>query len=157
MRRHVLVVTEDRPLGSDGQPFIGPLEQGRDWLKWTIECLDPDQCDGWEECHDLHPFTPCDDCQFTECIEDQECDAMDTGDEREFHGETHEWRWGYGWTVQFPGCVVSENLYEADDAGDIAVTVGPGRWLVDDDWSDTDMYLILIGPASTQKESATDE
>lgn len=65
-------------------------------------------------------------------------------DEFVFHGVPHTWRYGYGWTVPFEGCVVDANDSCVDEAYDIAREHGPGTHEVDDDWDETTCYLIWV-------------
>ena len=108
---------------------------------WTFECPGQPACSGWEECRDPaghEGFDP----------EDEDSPAFDEYEDVEIHGVFHEWQWGYGWTVPFVGCVVDENgcdlPYELWDREQDRYK--PGRWIVNDDWDDTDCTLILVGP-----------
>lgn len=125
------------------------LEVPLDGEGFTIECLAGNGCNGWIECREPHTVGKLD---ATEGPYD--CDPdMPWSDEEEweFHGVLHEWRWGYGWTVPYPGCVVAAQGCDApDDLWEVVDgehRLKPGRWLVDDDWDDTDCYLTLVGPS----------
>lgn len=117
---------------------------------FTIECVAPDTCNGWIECTEAHAADGIDatDGPYN-CDESAPwCDE----DEWEFHGKVHAWRYGYGWTLPYPGCVVAgsgaeppDDVWETTDDGEHRLK--PGRWLVDDDWDDTDCHLALVGPA----------
>lgn len=109
---------------------------------YSVTCQAPDLCGGWEECLDPHEVDgvsaadgPWDSDETDPWFEEEEFD---------FHGVTHEWRYGYGWTVPFKGCVVAANDGVCDAADDIGRSRGPGTYPVDDDWDDTSCYLTVI-------------
>lgn len=121
MSRHVLVITGDTP-------------ETRDCY---LECPDGNGCSGWIECGvrwhgdgersaEHGPFDCSDDLPWY----DEE--------EYEFHGETHTWRSGYGWTVPYRGCVVMYGNWEPPDD---VFNIEPGRYDVEDDWDETEVYL----------------
>lgn len=144
---HILHVREDRPDG-----FVGPLEP--DEITTEIECLG--NCHGWQECREPHPFPGCEDG-----CEDwwDWCEAFDYGDEREFHGVMHHWEDGYGWCVEYLGCVLQVNDAFTEDCYSIALDVGVGDWFVTEDWVDEfAVYAELVGPVVDVGEltSATD-
>ena len=122
---------------------------------YRIVCLDPEQCIGWSECNELHevdgqpaacgPYS-CD------CPDDQPgClgDEPGEGDrprppwfdaeEFDFHGITHTWRSGWGWTVPYPRCIVAGTDAEWPDQ----IEQTPiGAWEIDEEWVDeSDCYL----------------
>jgi hypothetical protein len=119
-----------------------------------IECIAPEKCGGWWECMEAHevdgvsaadgPYASvCPSCGGEGDEHVPWCDR----DEFEFHGVEHTWRYGYGWTVPYEGCIVQANDSGWDDLYDIAREHGPGRYLVDDDWDDTTCYLTYAGEA----------
>lgn len=59
------------------------------------------------------------------------------------HGVSHAWE-NSTWTIPFEGCSVAEwaDLRDLWDGID-----GPGRYEVDADWSETECYLSVVGPA----------
>lgn len=97
---------------------------------YAIECSDPAACPGWIECLEPHPAAP-------------DPDEYD-GDIVVMHGQEHEHRWGYGWTVDYPGCPVQGDALYGDSYLDIARTHGLGRHPIDADWDDTDVHLIAL-------------
>lgn len=115
---------------------------------FTIECLAGNGCNGWIECRKPHMVGDLDARVGPYCDDDAPwCDF----EEWEFHGVVHTWRYGWGWTVPYPGCVVAGSGVDAPDdlweTTDGERRLRPGRWLVDDDWDDEDCRLTLIGPA----------
>lgn len=99
-----------------------------------IECSDPASCPGWIECDEDHSgFDP----------DDENSPAYDMYDDPVMiHGVEHEWRHGHGWTVEYEGCPVERGCADLDtDAMDMT---RPGRYLLDEDWDDTDCYLTVV-------------
>jgi hypothetical protein len=125
------------------------LEVTPDGEGFSVECLVGNGCSGWLECGEPHTVGNADasDGPF-DCDEDA---PWYDEDEWEFHGIIHTWHYGFGWTVPYPGCVVAGSAVDPPD--DLWQTVGgehrlnPGRWLVDDDWDESECYLSLLGPA----------
>lgn len=103
--------------------------------RWSIECSDPQGCKGWIECNEDHDG----------CDPDDEDSVMFDrhDDEVEIHGQTHEWHGMHGWVLDHPGCPVQG--YGAD-LPDGLHPMQPGRWEVEEEWDDTDLYLELITP-----------
>lgn len=118
---------------------------------WDIEvtCLNPLRCDGWWE-----------------CLEDHEQDGISAADgpwesdedapwleeeEWDFHGVTHTWRYGHGWTVPYPGCVVAVNDDVRDQGWWIAEEHGAGVYAVEDDWDDEFVALHYLRPATPEE------
>lgn len=125
MADHVIVVTVDDP------------------DSYTIECPGKPACSGWIECDGDHEgYDP----------EEEASPAYDEWDDVEIHGVLHDYKWGHGWTVPHPGCVVAD-AWNVEPPGGLwdreTDAYKPGRWLVDDDWDDTDVQLILVGPEPT--------
>lgn len=150
-----VVIKEGRLVPDRGH--ILTLTRSSDWAEdepyfdHQIECLVPERCGGWQECGETH-----------------EVDGLNAADgpwegddgapwfEQEefvFHGVEHEWRYGYGWTVPFEGCVVAANDSVYENAHEIGCGHGPGRYLVDDDWDDTCCILHLIAPIPGREAS----
>lgn len=134
-RGHVLTVTKSDDWHED-QPYFD----------YSIECLAPEKCGGWQECVEPH-----------EVDGNSAADGPWGSDESApwfeedyyvFHDVEHEWRYGYGWTVPFEGCVVAANDSAYDYAHDIGVEHGPGRYVVDDEWDDCSVALLFAGVAS---------
>lgn len=147
------------------------VAKGTDWTEddhewnWSITCLAPEKCGGWQECgkeHRLEGVSAADGPYDNDCpgwhgpyladdAHDKRMQAESAQhypwcdeDEFEFHGVLHTWRYGYGWTIPFDGCAVAANLSWADEAWDIADEHGEGSHVVDDDWDDTDLTLIYV-------------
>lgn len=106
----------------------------------SIECLGG--CSGWQECQeDKHEVPGYDGVNDGPYESDEDAPWYDE-EEYEFHGVLHTWNGsGYGWTVEFPGCVVQANDY-GEPYG--ANTQRDGSWLVDDDWDDTYVTLNVV-------------
>ena len=149
MTAHILIIEPDPAYVArvnmyrlrDGLPALD-ADEAADHMQWHTECPTPQHCTGWIECREPHEVDG-------ESAEDGPYDTTegqpwDGHDEYEFHGVLHEWRSGFGWTVDYPGCVVAGNLFEVDLPDDIPRPLRPGRWLVDDDWDEIDMYLDVI-------------
>lgn len=132
-REHVLTVTKHADWHPD-DPY---------WV-WDVACATPDLCGGWWECLNPHEV---DGVSAADGPYDGDetlpwCDE----DEFEFHGVLHTWRYGHGWTVPYDGCVV-QTADLGDDVCEIAREHGPGSYVVDDDWDDTDCRLGFVRPA----------
>lgn len=137
MSRHILVVEPDTAYAERFPDF--PPE-----TRWHIECPDGNGCSGWEECDGDH----------SSLTEDDQDEGYATA-----HGVEHEYRWGYGWTVPYEGCVVAGNdsteppdeLWKRDeDSHNLRLPLG--RWVVDDDWDETHCTLILVGPEDGEEK-----
>ena len=100
--------------------------------EYTISCPG---CVGWQECPEYHAPVRCDDPECCLGADDEEDCPNSHEDPHEFHGVSHTYRWGHGWTVPYPGCVLAAQDL-GDDVYEIARTYGPGDYLVDDDWDD---------------------
>jgi hypothetical protein len=133
-RKHLLTITRSADWHAD-QP---------DW-DWSITCSTPDRCNGWWECRETHEVGG---LSAADGPFDCELDApWSELDEFDFHGVPHVWRYGYGWTVRYPGCVV-QTADVSDEVWNIATSKGPGVYVVDDDWDDTTCYLTLVAPTT---------
>lgn len=142
MSRHILVAEVDTAFG-ERFPNLPPVHT------WHLDCPDSNSCSGWTECDESHEVEGV-------SAGDGPWDApegapWDGEDEFDFHGVEHTWYDGHGWTVPFDGCVVRgsgcdapDALNEPDPAGGWRVPLG--RWVVEDDWDDTDCNLLLVGP-----------
>lgn len=149
-RGHLLTVTKSSDLAEDDPVW-----------DYAVTCLAPDQCSGWQECREAHVVDG-----MSAANGPHDCPAEDAAaclqpwcdrDEFEFHGVSHQWRWGYGWTVPFRGCVVAEEVHcgsGCDSAFDIAHEHGEGEHLVDDDWDDTTVTLYFVETLKPRAEAA---
>lgn len=154
MSRHILVVEPDAA-------YAARFPDADPETRWWIECPEGNDCAGWQECREPHVVDSkdaADGPHETECrcVNGLECEVPWCGEDVfTFHGIEHEWRWGYGWTVPFTGCVLAANADRFDPPDDLWQTDGTlsiGRWVVDDDWDDDLPTVTLIGP-----EEATDD
>lgn len=142
MSKHILVVSRDEDyLKLLAQHRELDEQDARDAYRVNIECPTPENCTGWEECRGPHTspdgFLDANDGPY-DCEEDVPWEGYD---EFEFHGEVHTWRDSWGWTVPFPGCIVAAQDIEVPEGID---TTRDGRWLIEDDWDDTDCYMVLV-------------
>lgn len=145
---HLLIIRLDRieQAKLDAGEFVFP--EHLDSRDYVIHCVDPSTCVGWMDCHrqhicqhgheivhdELSPDGPCPGVVDDNCIPYYD-------DEAQFHGEWHTHRWGYGWTVRWPGCVVGDADW---DYGDVDADRLPiGEYGVNDDWDDTWVTLAL--------------
>lgn len=156
-REHLLTITK----ATDWEPDEPSWD-------WSITCTTPDRCDGWWECPEAHVVDGIDaadgpyenDCPGWHgpyALNEAENTARAAAggphwpwcddDEHMFHGVAHTWRYGFGWTVPFPGCVVQASDTVGDYALDIAADHGEGVYVVEDDWDDTYCTLVLVGRA----------
>lgn len=156
MSTHILVIDLDsiEQAKLDAGEYVLP-EHPDSHHHW-IKCIDPAHCNGWMECfrlhicphgHDAHAGfdEPCDDGACPGHDPDSDLPNCFSGDDEfTFHGEHHTWRYGYGWTVKWPGCVVADNDWDVDVRLD---RLPRGEYEVQDDWDDTSCYLILTDPA----------
>lgn len=142
MSRHVLVVAVDTAY-TERFPDLPPVHT------WRLECPDGNGCSGFVECDEPHGADGMDAVDGPwDAVEDAPWDGCD---EYDFHGQTHTWYDGHGWTVPYPGCVVQgagcdapDALGEPDPAGGRRLPLG--RWAVEDEWDDTECILLLVGP-----------
>lgn len=129
---HYIEVTVD-PEGDPDSPY--PWDR---WVIDTIECDVPGGCGGWQECREDHAgYDP----------DGEDSPAFDTLEDVVIHGVSHAWE-NSTWTIPFEGCSVAEwaDLCDLWDGID-----GPGRYEVDADWSETECYLSVVGPAEEGK------
>lgn len=109
-----------------------------DVLEATLDCPGFPHCTGLEECMDCRGVPDYDDASWGDTAGDEE---------RELHGVHHEWNWGYGWVVEYEGCIVRTRelpLY------DWAVEYGPGDYLldvIDVPWDEYDAEIELLSMA----------
>lgn len=157
MSSHTLILTLDsiEQAKLDAGEFVFPEHE--DGRAWRIRCDDPAHCDGYIECHRQHICPHGHDaCNgFDENSEDGPCPghADDdlpncfSGDEEfTFHGQAHTYRWGWGWTVPFIGCVVAENW---DGELDRSIYTLPiGEYPVDEDWYDDSGVTLTLTAAA---------
>lgn len=100
--------------------------EDQDDFEFTIQCLDPEACEGFISCHEEHPG------------------ADPSTETALFHGVTHTYRPGHGfWSVPYDGCIVAWGLDGSgvDSAHDIATLHGFGTHDVDADWDDFGLVL----------------
>lgn len=119
-------------------------------FSYTVECPGQPACNGWTECDEPHAVDGKDanDGPYEDCDEgDPWCDT----DEFDFHGVTHTWQYGHGWTVPYVGCVVRAYPYLREIADDLLCESPPGRYQVRDYWDDEDMELRVVEPAEEAK------
>ncbi|WP_087005977.1 hypothetical protein [Gulosibacter sp. 10] len=150
MTKHIITITRDEDFLKRLSQYREPDEHDRsNAYTYSVECTVSGGCGGWQECGKPHEVdgvdasdgpweTPCS-CAYVEA--DHHSIPWCGEEEFEFHGVLHEWRWGYGWTVPYTGCIIRDYPPELPDGID---TERDGRWLVDDDWDDTDCYLVLV-------------
>lgn len=112
-----------------------------DAYEYSVECLNPDLCGGWQECDQPHEVSGISAAGGPYAAD--ESDPWCGVDEFEFHGTVHTWQFGR-WTVPYPGCVVAGNDAVCDSAWDILAEHGQGRYVVDDDWYDEHSCLLLF-------------
>lgn len=106
----------------------------------VLECSDPAACPGWIECRESHEgFDP----------EEEDSPAYDMYEDVEIHGVLHDWRWGYGWTLEYAGCPLI--MAEPDVPDDIPMD-RTGKYLVDAEWDDTDCHLTRIAAAHIKEQ-----
>lgn len=138
------------------------IVRGNDWMPdepdwdWDLTCVDFNACDGqgWWECgvHLAHTTATYKARDEGRVLLDHPpaCDAPAPGewndDEDEIlaHGVWHTYRYGWGWTVPYPGCVLVGHDNIADHVWEIARTEGTGTYLVIEDWDDTDVAALDV-------------
>lgn len=125
--------------GLPGPVHVLEVEKDDDgyWGYASMQCITPSGCDGWTECTEEHPFP---DDEAREMAEDDGHHA--------FHGVEHQYRYGYGWTVPYDGCVLAGSSEWSDGVSEAASHIGEqygeGRHAVADDWSDNLPYVERI-------------
>lgn len=138
-RGHILVVTKSDDWHPDQHVY-----------DFAVECVEPDLCDGWWECHEKHEVDG-----LSAEGGPWDCDVSDPWCDEEvftFHGVEHTWRGALGWTVPFPGCVVAAQDCLSDEAWPIARECGEGRYPVEDEWGDPGEMRLLPLAADTPCE-----
>lgn len=118
--------------------FGGVVKYDTDY-GYSIECPG---CNGWQECREEHSVEGYDGLNDGPDGSPEDAPWFEE-EEFIFHGELHTWHWGHGWTVAYKGCVVRANE-SGDDANNIALTYGPGDYLVGEDWDDETVYLTAL-------------
>lgn len=137
------------PFAESDAPLRGHLltiTKSDDWHEdepcwdWSLTCQAPNLCGGWWECSETHEVDGLSASDGPYACETSApwCDE----DEFEFHGVTHTWRYGWGWTVPYEGCVV-QTADIGDGVDDIAREHGEGTYEVDDDWDETSCYIAF--------------
>ena len=106
----------------------------------AVVCPGPKYCHGWQECDGDHTgYDP----------EDEESPAFDQYEDVEIHGVLHEWKCGHNWTVPYKGCVLEGRAWPwGDNVHDILMTYGPGEYVIDEDWDDTDVFVTAAKAGS---------
>lgn len=155
MSTHLLVITHDERLPGPVHPDQHVFPEHPDARDYRIACADPEHCIGWSECPEPHevdgqsaacgPYNcDCPDGQPS-CFGDEPGEGDRTAppwfdlEEFDFHGVTHTWRHGWGWTVPYPGCIVAGVDAELPDKIDQTPI---GVWEISEDWADeSDCYL----------------
>lgn len=133
MSEHYIEITRDTVgLGRLGKYRSITDKDVKDYYAARLICTDPSTCPGWIECDKDHTgYDPDDE---TSVVFDEYEDVL-------IHGEYHNWRYGYGWVVDFPGCPVTGNDWEVPDEID---TKRDGKYLVDVEWEDEFVYLSVV-------------
>lgn len=142
---HVLVIS--MPPGEPGEAIFPEWPDDRDY---DVACTDRQRCKGWLEC--LEPHDVDGRAAGSPYIGDV-ADPWWGADEFEFHGVTHTWREGYGWTVPHPGCPAEENGAEPPYGAHLLPI---GRYEVDDQWDDTSCYLKFTTKPPTRVDDETE-
>lgn len=150
MSEHILVIEPDTEyrekvnayrIGDGLEPYAE--DEWDEHFTWSVICHKPEHCNGWIECDKEHAVDGYD--GPNDGPWDYDTDSPPPWaelEEFEFHGELHEWKWGYGWTTPYPGCVLQGNVDW--DVPDELYPLRAGRWIVDDDWDDTDVSLSVV-------------
>jgi len=147
MRGHELVIELDKATQRKLDEGYLVFPEHVDERDYRIECLDVEQCGGWQECLRQHLCKHGFPIEYDDLSIEGACPGMvdrnciGEDDEEIFHGEHHTYRWGWRWTVEFKGCIVNEVNWDYDDVnGD---SLPRGRYGIDDDWDDDSVYLEL--------------
>lgn len=158
MAHHTLVIHLDsiEQAKLDAGQLVFP--EHPDSRTWTLQCPGGDSCIGWTECRRLHICKHGHEILYDDLSFDGPCpgfddeNCIDTDDEQEFHGETHTYRWGSGWTVPYVGCVASECCGGPPDQID---TLPIGEYAVEPDWwDDSACVLDLVVPTTTRESES---
>lgn len=128
---HAVVETDEAFLTRLAKLRTVTDEDRADAFTWRVECSDPARCEGWTECAVTHENAP--------------DDPDETGGDQHItlHGVEHLWVAGWGWVARLEGCPVDERAPDCDPPEGMPLD-RPGRYLVDADWDDTDLYLELV-------------
>ena len=133
MSRHILVKEIDTDY-AERLPDFPPQ------YRYLIECPEGNRCEGWAEYREAHEV---DGVSANDGPDDCEPEALWAAEEEfDFHGATHTWKYGWGWTVAYPGCVVQGSDFDPPDE---LYALPVGRYVVEDDWDDRCCYLQYIG------------
>lgn len=121
MTKHWLHVEPDQPyLDRFGHLGYDPEDPP---LTYRLECADPKACPAWIECDQEHPDAPDPDEEYEGVV---------------MHGVEHEYRWGSGWTVDYPRCAAASTFLDGDSHLVIARELGTGRHEVSVEWVEVD-------------------
>lgn len=134
MTEHYLVVAPDPLYKSRIEELTErEIEEVDDYFVAGIVCSDSAACPGWKECPEDHTgYDP----------DDEDSPVYDEWEDVMIHGVLHtEYNTGYGWVVEYNGCPVQGADWEVPD--DIPMD-RPGKYLVDDDWEETECWLYLV-------------
>lgn len=150
MSLHILTIEHER--NTSGPP-IGPDEhvypEMVDERYYGVRCISGNGCTGWLECHEKHEFNG-----LSAADGPNDCDGTQPWwgvEDFEFHGVTHTWRDGHGWTVPYTGCIVQYDTFEPPlEAHQIPI----GEYEVDDGWMDTSCYLEFTTDPPTHADPA---
>lgn len=136
---HVLKIS--MPQADPDEAIFPEWPDDRDY---DVYCTDHKRCGGWMECFEPHEVDGKPASDPNNCPED---DPVYGADEFEFHGVTHNWVYGHGWTVPYPGCPAEDNGAEPPYG---AWKLPIGTYEVDDDWDDTSCYLTFTTDPPTR-------
>lgn len=99
----------------------------------SVSCADPAGCPGWEECREDHAGYDYDDPNSPAYGEDEGV---------LIHGVLHDYRHGWGWVIDYPGCPVLG--FAPDQDFDEIDRTRPGTYLLDVDWDDDHCYMTAV-------------
>lgn len=154
MTQHTLIIDLDSTQQTLLEMGFLVLPEHQDNRTWSIRCEDPENCDGWQECFESHVCEHGRDASrgYDEDSEspgicpgggpDDACDCWAGLEDFEFHGIMHTYRWGYGWTIKYPGCVVAA-ARDFTDAPDYWESKPRGEYEIRDDWDDEQLTLYF--------------
>ncbi|WP_191563404.1 hypothetical protein [Janibacter melonis] len=129
---HAVVEVDDAGLAQLAKFRPVTDEDREEAFIWRVECSDPARCEGWQECGEDHPDAP--------------DDPDETGGDESvtLHGVEHTWHTLHGWVLRMDGCPVEANAGTWCDPPEGMPLDRPGRYLIEADWDDTDLYLLLV-------------
>lgn len=133
---HILIIGLDADREAARRQGEAVFPEHPDERSYTLMCPDGNGCKGFLRCGEPHWFggVPVE----HDINQDSSAPRGYENEEREFHGVTHLWREGWGWTVPYEGCIVNYVNWEYPTG----IAQYPiGEYDVEDEWIDDSCWV----------------